>query len=82
MNSFRKLPPRFNGIVMPFFLSLIMSCVVSGISTMRTIGFAPDLLTQWLHGWMLSWLVAFPVVLLVLPFVRRLTGLFVEAPRG
>ncbi len=81
MSPYRKLPSRYNGIVLPFFLSLMMCCIVSGISTMRAVGLAPDLAEQWVRGWALSWPVAFPVLLLVMPFVRRLTGWFVEAPK-
>jgi hypothetical protein len=29
-------------------------------------------------AWMMSWVVAYPVVLIVLPIVRRLTGVFVD----
>jgi hypothetical protein len=78
----RKLPARFNGIVMPLILSLMMCFVVSGISTARAVGIAADLPERWLQPWCLSWLVAFPTLLLVMPTVRRITGLFVEAPRG
>lgn len=81
LKSSRKLPARFNAIVLPFFLSLMMCGIVSGISTLRAIGFAPDLASQWLQGWAFSWPVAFPVLLIVMPFVRRLTGVFVEAPQ-
>ena len=45
-------------------------------------GIAADLPERWLQPWCLSWLVAFPTLLLVMPTVRRITGLFVEAPRG
>ncbi|BCL77251.1 hypothetical protein JHS3_29870 [Jeongeupia sp. HS-3] len=71
-SSFRKLPARYAAIVMPLLLSLLMTCIVSVISTLRGIG--PDGFPQiWLSAWGLSWLVAFPVLLLVLPVVRRLT---------
>ncbi|WP_225884694.1 hypothetical protein [Halomonas elongata] len=29
----KKLPPRYNAIIMPLVLSILMSCIVSGIST-------------------------------------------------
>jgi hypothetical protein len=31
-------------------------------------------------AWFLSWLVAFPTLLLVLPVVRRIVGLVVQQP--
>jgi hypothetical protein len=38
----------------------------------------PGLLHVWLGAWGLSWLVAFPTLLLVLPVVRRATDALVE----
>lgn len=74
----RKLPARYAGIVMPLLLSVLMTCIVSLISTWRGIGFVPHFLRLWLGAWGLSWLVAFPTLLLVLPLVRRATAALVE----
>lgn len=76
----RRLPARYAGIVMPFVLSLLMTFVVSAIATLRSLGFTPDFATIWMSGWALSWLIAFPTLLLVLPLVRRIVGLVVESP--
>lgn len=75
----RKLPAKYHTIVMPFILSLIMTCIVSFISTVKSIGLDPDLLQIWLGAWGLSWLVAFPVLLMVLPFVRKIVNALVES---
>jgi hypothetical protein len=74
----RKLPARYGAIVMPLVLSVVMSCIVSLIATLRAAGFDGFAFGGWLQAWGLSWLVAFPTLLLVLPFVRRLVGLLVE----
>lgn len=79
--SFRKLPARYAGVVMPFFLSLMMSGIISFISTLRGIGWQAMTLQGWLGAWALSWAVAFPTVLLLLPVVRRLTGMVVQLDR-
>ncbi|HIV69784.1 MAG TPA: DUF2798 domain-containing protein [Candidatus Aquabacterium excrementipullorum] len=76
--GFRKLPARYAGIVMPFLLSVLMTCVVSLISTLKGVGAGPAFIQVWPMAWALSWLVAFPVLLLVLPVVRRLTALMVR----
>jgi hypothetical protein len=76
--AFRKLPARYAAVVLPLFLSCIMTCLISGISTLRGVGFAPGLLQLWLGSWGLSWLIAFPTLLAVLPLVRRLTAAVVE----
>ena len=74
----RKLPPHYAGLVMPLLLSILMTCVVSFVSIVRSVGLTPGLIQVWLGAWGLSWLVAFPTLLLVLPFVRRATDVLVE----
>lgn len=76
--SFRKIPARHAVIVMPFILSVFMTCLVSLISTLRSIGLADNLLQVWMGSWAMSWVVAFPALLLVLPLVKKITGLLVE----
>ncbi|BEP94639.1 hypothetical protein GmRootA79_30230 [Acidovorax sp. A79] len=66
---------------MPLLLSLLMTFIVSLISTVRVVGFSLDLPRLWMSSWALSWLVAFPTLLLVLPVVRRVTAAIVE-PQG
>ena len=75
-----KLPARYNAIVQPFALSIVMTFVVSAISTLKSLGAGPTFFTTWPVAWGLSWVVAFPTLLIVLPLVRWLVGLIVEAP--
>lgn len=76
---FGKLPVRYDSLVMPLILSLLMTCVVSAISVVRTRGFDSEALALWPSAWALSWCVAFPVLLIILPMVRRLTALLVQS---
>ncbi len=78
--GFRKLPPRFIGVVMPLILSGIMSCVISMVSMFRHIGWAEGFVGLWLTSWLTSWLIAFPTVLLMLPLARKVTFAFVRQP--
>ncbi|MBP6115559.1 MAG: DUF2798 domain-containing protein [Neisseriaceae bacterium] len=78
--GFNKLHPRFLGIVMPFILSCIMSAVVSLVSILKHVGFVDGLWSLWLGAWLSSWVVAFPTVLIMLPFARRLAFMFVRKP--
>jgi len=73
-----KLPPRFGAIVMPLLLSVFMTFIVSMVSTLRSIGPAPDFIQVWLGAWAISWVVAFPTLLLILPIVRRATAAVVR----
>ena len=76
----RLLHTRYAAVVMPFFLSIIMTCVISLVSTLRGVGLAPGFLPLWLGSWALSWLIAFPTLLVVLPLVRKATFVFVQMP--
>lgn len=78
----RKLPARYAAVVLPLILSLLMTCVISGISTVTALGPTAAALRDWPVAWALSWMVAFPTLLVVLPLVRRLTALLVQQPRG
>ena len=72
------IPARFAPIVFGFILSGLMSCMVSGIATVRTVGLPPDLPSLWLAAWLPSWLIAFPAVLIVAPLTRRLVAKLVR----
>jgi Protein of unknown function (DUF2798) len=75
-----KLPARYNIIAMPFVLSVMMSFIISGVSTLRALGFVDGFVAKWMVTWGLSWLVAFPTVLVLLPLVRKIVAMFVEQP--
>ncbi|MFG1418857.1 DUF2798 domain-containing protein [Xanthobacter sp. V0B-10] len=76
----RRLPARYAGFVMPLVLSVLMTLVVSAVATAHGFGLTADFLAVWPGAWGLSWLVAFPTLLLVLPLVRRIVALVVEVP--
>jgi len=76
--SFKKLPNRYTAIVLPFLLSIIMTFVVSMVSTLRSLGFEQFSINVWMSAWAISWLIAFPTLLLVLPVVRKITSLLVQ----
>ncbi len=79
----RRLPRRYASVLLPLLLSILMSGIVSFIATLNTAGFHDGLVALWLGAWRLSWLIAFPTLLLVLPLVRRIVSLLVEAgPQG
>ncbi len=77
--GFAKLPAHYARFVLPFFLSLVMTCVISGISTLRGVGFSAAFLPLWLGSWSLSWVFAYPTLLVMLPLARRVTAAFVRS---
>ena len=77
-----RLPARCARVVSPLLLSVLMTCVVSAVSTLRSAGAGAGFARLWLSAWALSWLIAFPTLLLAMPLVRRATDLVVERPPG
>ena len=75
-----KLPPKYVMLVMPLIMSGMMSCVISFVNTARALGWVQGLASIWFVNWMLSWAIAFPTVMLVMPLVKRITGAVVRAP--
>jgi hypothetical protein len=73
-----KLPARYAPVLTPFILTGLMTCLVSGISTLASLGLGAHLPASWMRSWALSWLVAFPFMYFMLPVVRRAVGLFVH----
>lgn len=69
MRSF--IPRRFEHIAFGFLLSCFMSLLISGVATFLAAGIMPGFVWTWLSSWLSSWAIAFPAVLVVAPFVRR-----------
>lgn len=76
------MPTRFAPYLFGFLLSGMMSAVVSGIATLRNAGLVDGFFGLWSNAWLLSWLIAFPVVLVAAPVTRRLVGLVVKTPEA
>jgi hypothetical protein len=69
----RMIPKRFAPIVFAVCLTCVMTLVISGVATAINVGFPPDFLARWLRAWLPNWALAAPVLLVVRPFVHRLT---------
>jgi len=76
----RKLPARTAQVLTPLLISILMSAIVSFIATLKGFGPHPGLLQAWLPAWGLSWVVAFPALLVIIPLVRRVVTLVVALP--
>lgn len=73
------LPARFAPYLFGLILSGVMSCIVSGLSTLRAIGFVDGVVWDWMSSWSFCWPIAFAVVLIVAPVTRRLVNRLVDA---
>lgn len=69
------LPPKLAPIAFGFILATIMTFIISGISNVVALGITdPGFVAKWMESWAATWVVAFPTVLFVAPFVRRFVG--------
>lgn len=72
-----SVPKRFAPFLFPLLLSGFMTFLITGISMTRVLGIdalAKDpgnFLQIWMKAYVSSWLVAYPILLLVIPVVRR-----------
>ena len=74
-----KLPARALIFLIPFFLSLVMSGIVSFIRIVNALGLNSEIFAPWLSSWLLSWMIAFPTVLIVLPLAKKVSLFFVKS---
>ena len=65
------IPAKYEQITFIFFVSICMSCVVSGVSVLNTAGFIEKFFGFRMTGWLKSWIIAFPSLLVIAPLVRR-----------
>jgi hypothetical protein len=72
-----RVPKRFAPLLFPLLLSGFMTLLITGISMMRVLGIdvlvndPGNFLQIWMKAYVSSWLVAYPILLLVIPVVRR-----------
>jgi hypothetical protein len=73
-NNTCLVPTRFAPILFGALLSTIMVGIVSAFVLATSQGIHAGFPAQWLRSCLTTWPVAFPTVLLVAPWVRRVVG--------
>jgi hypothetical protein len=68
------IPARYSHALFGLILSGLMSLIVSGIATFRAVGMIDGFTGMWVLSWLPSWAIAFPTVLVVAPFTRRIVA--------
>lgn len=69
-----KIPARYSNLLFGAMLSVIMVTIISGTVMFINQGYGPEFFTRWFRGFITAWPVAFPTVLVVAPFVRRVVA--------
>lgn len=72
------IPRRFEPILFGLILSGLMTCAVSGIATVRAVGWIDGIFGMWMGAWVISWAIAFPLVLFLAPLTRRIVARLVR----
>lgn len=78
--SIPKLHPKHMVWMMPLVLSCLMSGAISLINILINKGWFEGIFIFWLKSWGISWLFAFPLVLMILPLVRKIVTMFIDTP--
>ncbi|MBI4808915.1 MAG: DUF2798 domain-containing protein [Nitrosomonadales bacterium] len=66
-----KIPARYSNLLFGGMLSAIMVTVISGAVVLINQGYDAEFFARWFRGFATAWLIAFPTVLFVAPFVRK-----------
>lgn len=67
-------PAKFSPVLFGFILTCLMTFLVAGISTFRAMGLVDGVFGIWMTNWLASWVVAFPVVLVIAPLTRKIVA--------
>lgn len=67
-----KIDQRYASTLLAFITSLLMSCLMSLVVTLRHVGFVTEVWALWMEAFPVAFAVAFPTALVVLPIARRL----------
>ncbi|ENU31876.1 DUF2798 domain-containing protein [Acinetobacter sp. NIPH 1852] len=65
-------------LLFPLILSCIMSFLISGITTLKALGFVENFFSMWMSAWMIAWMFAFPSVLVCAPIAQKLVSLILK----
>jgi hypothetical protein len=68
------IPARYSQALFGLILSGLMSCIVTCVASIKAVGLGPHTFGAWMSAWSLSWPIAFAVVLVAAPRVRKLVG--------
>lgn len=63
---------KYLHLVQSFLLSGFMSFIMSGVITFINLGLVEGFIGIWLRAWIFAFVIAFPTIMLVFPFARKL----------
>lgn len=65
---------KYQRLVFAFFMSLLMSCLMSGVITFINLGLIDNFFAIWMEAYWKAFVIAFPIIYVVAPIVHKLTA--------
>ncbi len=65
---------RIRPLVFGFYMSGIMSLLMSGVITVINTGLEGNFVGRWMAAFLVAWVVAFPLVTFIAPLAGKLTA--------
>lgn len=69
---------RYESLLFAFFMSTVMSLLMSAVITLINIGFVSGFIFIWLEAFAKALIIAFPLVLLLVPQIKKLVHIFIK----
>jgi len=67
-----KIKRKYDGLLFALFVSIIMSLIMSFALTLINVGLIPNFFMIWLKSFGISFAVALPISLIIVPLIRKL----------
>ncbi|MCR8923081.1 DUF2798 domain-containing protein [Dasania sp. GY-MA-18] len=69
---------KYTTYVFSFFMSLLMSAIMSMVVSLLNVGLVENIFAIWLRAWGISFVIAFPTIIVISPLVKRLVNLVIS----
>ncbi len=63
---------KHHQIVFSFFMTLLMSCIMSLVISIFNLGLVSNFIVIWLKAWIFAFVIAFPTIIFISPVVHKL----------
>lgn len=63
---------KYYNVLFSFIMAVIMTSVMSLIITIASLGFVENLHIIWMNNWLTAFFIAYPLLLVIVPNVKRL----------
>ena len=73
---------KHHKLVFSFFMSLLMSCVMSLVISIYNVGLVSNIINIWVSTFVFSFVVACPMILIVSPLVDKLVSLILKEDKS